>query len=229
MFVRRTIFSIAFLLTMSGQAQAAVKLSIAEGIEVLAINGELSTENATFNAGGSREALLLDNGANQLLVQYGTEIQIAGDDPEYSVTDVFVLLFELTDSAATLKAPKIKRQRDLDKFNRAPRWQIAQQSAGAVPLQVAKLKKEGFQLNRDYQAELKEFNRGLSPAALPPLAAAVDIKQQAVAAVTSKSKQARSLNQVSNGEAEMALDMLKYWYQKADQKTRSRFQQWIRP
>jgi len=229
MFVRRTIFSIAFLLTMSGQAQAAVKLSIAEGIEVLAINGELSTENATFNAGGSREALLLDNGANQLLVQYGTEIQIAGDDPEYSVTDVFVLLFELTDSAATLKAPKIKRQRDLDKFNRAPRWQIAQQSAGAVPLQVAKLKKEGFQLNRDYQAELKEFNRGLSPAALPPLAAAVDIKQQAVAAVTSKSKQARSLNQVSNGEAEMALDMLKYWYQKADQKTRARFQQWIRP
>jgi len=226
MFIRRTIFSMAFLLSMSGLVQADVKLDVAEGIEVLAVNGELSTENAAFNSG---EPLMLDNGANQLLVQYGTEIQIAGDDPEYSVTDVFVLLFDLTDTGATLKAPKIKRLRDLDKFNRAPIWQITQESGGAVSLQVAKLKKEGFQLNRDYQAELAEFNRGLSPAVLPPLAAAADIKQQAVAAVTSKSKQARSLNQVSNGEAEMALDMLKYWYQKADQKTRASFQQWIQP
>ena len=201
-------------LVISGYAGAAVSLRMAEGIELLAINGELPPSAA---AGANAASVTVNNGVNQLLVQYGTEMAVAGGEQAYVRTDTFVLLFDASDSHVALQAPRIKRQRDLKQFNRAPLWQLLNAAGEALPLQVAPLKKEGFQLNRDYPAELAEFNRGRSTAVLPPLAVAAD------------SSPPRSIDGHAGSEAGLALTMLKYWYQKADRNSRRQFQHWIGP
>ncbi len=201
-----------FFLSMPVHAAAAVSLQIADDIELLAINGEVPAKRATDANSGS---LALNNGVNQLLVQYGTEIAMAGGEPEYARTDTFVLLFDASDSRVVLQVPPFKRQRDLERFNRAPTWQLKNAAGEVLSLQIARLQKEGFQLNRDYPAELAEFNRGLSAAVLQPLAAAADHSPP------------RPDDDSANSEAQIALTMLKYWYQKADRNTRTQFLHWI--
>ncbi|MEH6825792.1 MAG: DUF2057 domain-containing protein [Motiliproteus sp.] len=206
-----SIFSVALI----GQTHAAINLRLAEGIELLAINGHAPSE-AVKSANKPR--LTLDNGVNQLLLRYGTEIQVAGNEREYARSEIFVVRFEASDSRIVLQAPSLRSQRDLKRFNRAPEWRLTTRAGAVVPVQIAPLKKEGFQLNRDYLAELAEFNRGASVAAYTPqaqarAAEALDAAPQAINA--------------DRSESERALEMLTYWYQKADPDTRRKFQGWL--
>lgn len=208
-----SILSVALI----GQVNAAINLSVAEGIELLAINGEAPAES-----GGSANntRLTLENGVNQLLLQYGTEIQVGGNEREYARSEIFVLRFEASDSDIVLQAPSLKRQRDLEQFNRTPAWQLTTDSAEVVPVQIAPLKKEGFQLNRDYLAELAEFNQGDSAAAFAALTRPQARAAQALDAAP------LAINADRN-ESERALEMLTYWYQKADPQTRRQFKRWL--
>ncbi len=204
-----SILSVALI----GQAHAAINLSLTVGIELLAINGHAPSESVVS---ANKLRLKLENGVNQLLLRYGTEIKMAGNEREYARSEIFVVRFEASDSQIVLQAPSLRSQRDLKRFNRAPEWRLTTRAGEVVPVQIASLKKEGFQLNRDYLAELAEFNRGASAAAYAPQARAAEASDAARQAINA-----------DRSESQRALEMLTYWYQKADQQTQRQFQRWL--
>ncbi len=212
-----TSFTSLLWLTMIGPLQAAVTLSVAAGIELLAVNGELYTQGE----GSSGDPLRLPEGVNQLLLQYGGEIRVAGNARDYARSDVFVLRFEANDQPLLLQVPPLQRQRDLERFNRAPSWILTSRSAERVPTQSAALRKEGLQLNRDYLAELAAFNRGSSLAALPSVAAVPRMR-----AAEQGASSLAALN-AEHPEAGELLPRLIHAYQQADPQTQDLFRRWL--
>ena len=89
---------------------AEVSIQLEEGISVLALNGKEVISKSLFSG---TDTLKLNNGVNQLLVQYTAEIKASADDYELESTDPFVLLLDAADKRLVLKAPAIKTEKDV--------------------------------------------------------------------------------------------------------------------
>jgi len=193
------------LLCPASSAFAMVSLKLPEGVQIVAENGR--------NADVTHKAQLPD-GLNQIAVRFEGEFGRSGHDAEILESDVFVVTFEAAEATLAMKPFGIKRASQLKTFNQSPRIHIVDQNGVEVNTAVDKLQKEGFQLLRNYEQELVAFNRSSSPAAvrgsrnLPALSAMPTMVQP-------------------GQQVEMAEQMLKYWYLRADEETRQRFRGWI--
>lgn len=123
------------------------------------------------------------------------------------------------------------------KFDYPRDYRDAQMFLQTQPIQITDLKtgsefktdhfimprKEGLQIGRDYQQELVSMGKaygmdGTAPTVSPATAAAAE------AGVAAAAAQGQNQNV---DPATQSLEMLKYWYSKADPKTRKAFQHWI--
>ncbi|WP_432472258.1 YccT family protein [Amphritea sp. HPY] len=188
---------------------SSVVIELGPGVVLLAANGD-SIEEGVKNVSNT----ILPNGINQLVVHYEAEIKIASSEYEIENSKSYVIVFDQVNQNLTLSAPHIKTQRELDRFNVNGDWQLADKSNLAVQYKADVLKKEGFQLNRDYQRELEEFNLSNSPAA-------IRFKSRPY------ESSADSTQSEQSGRSEMAGKMLEFWYMKADAETRASFKAWI--
>jgi uncharacterized protein YccT (UPF0319 family) len=204
-----TAFTMIFFLQASF-AKANIIFNIPDDIRIVAVNGE----NANIT-----ESTILPNGLNQIALYFEGEI---GRYSEVERSDVFVILFRAADTTLILQKEKIKNKFQFEEFNRQPTFLLADEKNRTVSFDIDKLVKEGFQLGRNYQQELIVFNGSESPAALsrPPLPS---VFKNNVQAAPKKSIQQPT---VSSG-ANPAEQMLKYWYQQADETTRNRFKNWL--
>lgn len=217
--------SLVLLTLHSSAVLADAVLKIGNGIAVIAHNGKALTDSDFL---GGHNRLQLNDGPNQLLARYSVELN--GSDGDIDHSHHFVLLFNAdSNQTLTLSVPKIRKQRELSRFNRQGNWILQDSPHTAVPYQHATLIKEGFQLSRDYTQELAVFNQTNSAAALNPSlpqatrpAPAPSIETQ----VTVNTPTPAIDSAVQNAES-MPLQMLKYWYNKADNKSRSGFKAWI--
>ncbi len=80
--------------------------------------------------------------------------------------------------------------------------------------------KEGLQIGRDYQQELTDMGKAFQQTSMPTTATAV----AATAAVAAPNAQSGS---APVAKSVQTLEMLKYWYNQADSKTRKDFQHWV--
>ncbi|GGK77704.1 hypothetical protein GCM10007941_29770 [Amphritea balenae] len=71
---------------------------------LIIVNGEEADSDSFF---GSRNQAELENGSNQVLIQYSVEITSAGDT-EIETSDTHVILFTAKDTSLEIKALKIK-------------------------------------------------------------------------------------------------------------------------
>jgi len=195
-----------------------VTVQLNQGTNVVAVNGQEVDQGNLFNGTGS---LTLENGKNQIAVEYTAEIEESADDFILETSETYVLLFEAEDTAITLTTPDISSQYELKKFNRSPQWKLIDAHGQTVPYTADILKKEGFQLARNYETELKVFNKSNSKAALPELQVERHtFKQQPVAVYETPEQE--------SPDQKMVGQMLQFWYQQADQNTRDKFKSWIK-
>lgn len=207
---------LVFLLTLLwvSPVSAFVILKSPNTIKVLAANGE-EVE--------AKSSLRLPDGVNQIVFRIDTELpgnDVRGGDIIYS--DVLVGRFEATSQALTIRVPKILREYDLRQFNQEPDVQLVTQAGEPVPLVLDKLTKEGFQLMRDYAVELEAYNQTGAPAAVDGAATRVSGAASAGGNLQDSSWAAPPAEDQTTAE-----QMLKYWYQQADDETQQRFWEWI--
>ncbi len=79
-------------------------------------------------------------------------------------------------------------------------------------------KKEGLQIGRDYQEELLALGKAFQQ----PV-----INEDGTVSARGNVQQAALTNTVSGNKNLQALEMLKYWYNRADPQTRKAFQHWV--
>lgn len=207
---------LVFLLTLLwvSPVSAFVILKSPNTIKVLAANGEEIE---------AKSSLRLPDGVNQIVFRIDTELpgnDVRGGDIIYS--DVLVGRFEATSQALTIRVPKILREYDLRQFNQEPDVQLVTQTGEPVPLVLDKLTKEGFQLMRDYAVELEAYNQTGAPAAVDGAATRVSGAASAGGNLQDSSWAAPPAEDQTTAE-----QMLKYWYQQADDETQQRFWEWI--
>ncbi|MFT5722232.1 MAG: hypothetical protein ACI9W6_002558 [Motiliproteus sp.] len=189
------ILSTSFLI--SSMSFAAVSVEVAEGVALLALNGE---ETASY----SKKIFQTVDGVNQMLVEFSAEIKEYNNDSYIERTPAYVILFESTDERLRLNAPNINNSHDLSAFKTDPRWVMTTENGKTKEITVTELVKEGFQLSRDYETELAIFNRTDSPAVMIP----------------------DERSSVVEGNIE-AGEMLKYWYTKSSPEARTAFIRWL--
>ncbi|MFY0677666.1 MAG: DUF2057 domain-containing protein [Neptuniibacter sp.] len=207
-----TLVLVAALISFNSYAE--VKLEVGEGVNLLAVNGEEVESDSLF---ASKTSARLPNGTNQILVNYTAEIK-PGDDSELEVTKPSVILFKTDASELYLSAPKMKTVRDVENFEKSLNWNLRDQNGNPISFKAALLIKEGFQLSRDYEDELEEFNMSNANAALP--------KTRIISPAEVKHARNAQHSQVTENK-NMAMDMLIYWYNQADEKTRRSFKELI--
>jgi|GEM_PF-603537 len=217
--------SLALLTLNSNQLLAETVLKIGNGVSVLAHNGQ-ELADSDFIANGTQ--LRLNEGTNQLVARYAVELR--GSDGDIERSHAFVLRFNAAkNQMVTLSAPVIRKQRELERFNRNGNWTLKDSNNTALPYQHAALMKEGFQLSRDYTQELAVFNQSNNPAALNKSIRKPNNSQPATAEKTSTtvSNSAYSDSHQEKNHEPMPLQMLKYWYNQADSKSQYEFKAWI--
>ena len=188
---------------------SSVVIELGPGVVLLAANGE-SVEEGSENIRNT----IVPNGINQLVVQYEAEIKVASNEYELENSKSYVIVFDEVDNNLSLSAPRINSQRELDTFNVKGDWKLSDKGNQEIQYKADVLKKEGFQLNRDYERELEEFNLTSSPAA-------IRFKNRPYKSSVYSSQPEQ------HDQSEMAAKMLEYWYMKADAETKASFKAWV--
>jgi len=211
-----TVSLIASLLPISAQADIDIKLG--KGIQLLAHNGKEVSQGGLTSAAAP---LRFNNGEQQILVRYNVDLSRNRDEAELESSDTFLLRFSATDQQIRVAVPEIRTRQQFYSFNRSGGWQLS--SAGQpIEFEQARLKTSGFQLVRNYEQEIFEFNQSGHPASLKTTATAVH-KSINNSGVSAKSNG----NPLLENPEQTAEAMLKYWYLNADPTTRARFKAWL--
>jgi len=193
------------LFFISSMSNASVFISHGEGVVILAINGKEVVSSSSFS---KKDGFRVDNGVNQILVEYSAEIEKSNSDFFIEKTAVYVISFDSSDDFLHLGSPSLNNSYDFRAFKENPTWRLTDKSGNNIDIKMAELVKEGFQLNRSYEEELTAFNMTNSPVALffgndSPV----------------------DKSEVTN---EMAEQMLKYWYVNSTPEVKAEFIKWIK-
>ncbi len=196
---------------------AEVEINPAHGVDILAINGK-PVESETFFSGTPE--LKFANGKAQIVAEYSAEIAESADDYIIEKTDTFVLTFEASDTSISVQTPEITSQYDLKSFNKQGNWRLLDAQGNTISYTLGKLEKTGFQLDRDYEKELKEFNRSNAKAALGSLTVETHSFQNSAPVYQPEGN--------AHPDQKMVGKMLQFWYEQANTETKNKFKSWIK-
>lgn len=204
------------LLTITHSASADNTLHLGDGVNLIAVNGKELNSESFF---GDSSQYRLPNGINQILVNYTAEIK-KGSDYELESSNASVILFKIKDAIIHLQAPEIKRLKDLSTFEEGQNWILRDGVGKPLPFKSNLIKRSGFQLSRDYEQELEDFNKTNSQAALPQKN--IFSNSQINTQITNHVKNNKNISKEN-----IAAQMLIYWYNQADERTRESFKEII--
>lgn len=179
---------------LSGQALADIHLTTPSQLKLEVVNGEKSN---------NQNPLVLKDGENQIAFHYEDRLRSGGEDI-FLTSDVMLITFKGYDQHYSITFPKFSSEKQFDRFNDKPAITLTDSNGKPVPFEQGKLLKNGIQFNRDLVAEMAIYNQTSEPASL----------EQPVSIIIPAG---------SKSEGEVAGQMLDYWYNKADEKTRAQF------
>lgn len=179
---------------LSAQVLADIQLTIPSQLKLAVVNGEKSKDEHT---------LVLKNGKNQIAFSYEDRLRSGGEDV-FLTSDIILMTFKGNDQQYSINFPSFSSEKDFNHFNDKPVITLTDGNGQAVPFEQDKLLKNGIQFNRDFVAEIAAYNQTSQPASLNQAASII-------------------IPAGSKSEGEVAGQMLDYWYNKADEKTRIQF------
>ncbi len=219
-------------------AFAQTTLSFPKTVEILAVNGKEISK--------PRRSIQLPDGKTQLLVRLAVDVG-RRFDPDMEYSQPVIMTFSAENEQLALTPPKIKSAHDMRLFNQKMDLTLIDAKGNPVSFTKDELVKSGLQFNRDYEQELSQYNQGSAPAALStqmlpaqqgkaaiqntPAISGDDNSQAAEVekeGLQKREKAAMATSQPISSDQAMAKEMLYYWYEKADKKTRQEFLQAIK-
>lgn len=203
----------ALVLSVSGIAHADVTLKVTDNIELLAANEQKPELEGGFFA--SEKSLILPNGESQILFRYRTFFD-KGNDRVIVESDPIIATFNASDQALTFQLPKYRNERQAESEIKNFEWSMLDTSGQSLDVKQDKLVKKGMQIGRDYRTEISLYNQKGGPAAWSKSVATVH-------PVTLPAK----IQKAEMAKADTAEEMLHFWYEKADEKTKARFKAFI--
>lgn len=177
-----------------------------EGVKLIALNGEEVEGKDLFS---NLSEIKTENGLNQLVIKYTAEIK-KGSDTELEDSQAFVILFKSDNQILNIEAPEINKLSQFEAFHKNMNWQVYNAKNEKIDYKVSILEHDGFQISRNYERELKEFNYSGAEAAV--------VSEIKLPSHNNETKRSSVL-----GGDDLALKMLLYWYGEADPETRKKF------
>ncbi|MBS97702.1 MAG: hypothetical protein CMI01_03370 [Oceanospirillaceae bacterium] len=144
-------FFLAVMTPVIGQAQVQIKLD--PTIKVHVVNEAPAEQYLS-----AQEARLeLPNGEHQLVIEKVVRLRDAADESFLDSSDALILLFNASDEQLTLETPAVDTRYELKTFNRKPKAYLLDANGNKKDLKIDTLIKEGFQLDRNYIAEIQSY------------------------------------------------------------------------
>jgi len=211
--------SIALLLATSQFANADIKLNVPSDLNLLAINMEKPTNSGGFFS--SKETVTLADGEHQIVFRYEPQFENNNERVEVS-SDVYIAKFSASNTELNFVLPEY---RDEDAANQAIndlQWSLVDSNNKDIAVTTDKLKKSGVQLGRDYLRESEVYNRkgGIAAIGIVTTVVTLPSAQQQMAPVI-------NMKDVTPASADTTKEMLHFWYNKADAKTKAKFRDYI--
>ncbi len=158
---------------VSASAFAKVTIQTDNRVEILAVNQVI---NNVPNVG--RGDLQIENGENQLLIRVTAMIDTNGGKEKFNSLPM-VVKFNASDETLKFETPyAIRDNRGVNRFNRSPEVKV-NSNKGTVKLVTDNITNQTFDLIKDYDAMLANYNREGGVAAI----AAVPVQLPEVAPV----------------------------------------------
>ncbi|GAK86335.1 putative secreted protein [Vibrio ponticus] len=204
----KTVVTLISSLLLTATASAQVNIEIPDNVQVLAVNAKRAhVEGGLFS---STKTLTLEDGENQVVLRYSPYFS-QGNDRIIVESDAVITKFSAENQTLHFDLPEYRNEREAEK--QISQWQVAliDQNNQAVEIVQDVLEKDGLQIGRDFILESEVYNRTNGIAALSTAAGAAP----AMPAISAKV------------DASTAEEMLHFWYQKADAKTREKFKQFV--
>ncbi|EGU46248.1 hypothetical protein VII00023_06912 [Vibrio ichthyoenteri ATCC 700023] len=208
----KTMTTILASLLFTATAQAEITLNIPDNVDLLVVNqSKPDIDGGLFS---TTKSVTLPDGENQIVVRYKPYFS-KGNDRIIVEGEAIIANFSAQDQTLNFQLPEYRNERDAEKNIKQLQLALTNQEGQSIPLVQDTLKKDGLQIGRDYVIESELYNQNAGVAALSSSVAAV--------AISSSKNQSSPLK--ANGNT--AEEMLHFWYQKADDKTKAKFKQFV--
>jgi len=192
-------------------AFAENRLNLPEGVTVVYQNGK---EVKTVGS------MRLPDGHNQLVMKYWAIPGGPQSNNDIVESDALVVEFKAANQSIDVLVPKIRRSRDMERFNNKQDIRLQTSSGAALDTKVTALKTDGLLIGRDYAQEMRAFNRdSFNNSGATPVVHNYGQNPSSIRTASGSQSQASVTS--------MPESMLMYWYQQADDDARARFKAWI--
>ena len=223
MFVRRILGALlASSLAMSAMADNT--LILPEKSKLLVLDGK-GTDSIKDS-----QKLTLKDGRHQVVFQLKTLVREGGDTNMFSSTP-YIMTFDLSgDQTYTIEGPSLKTSRDVKQLENAPEnsFKLLSDSGKKEPYKFSVLNKPGILIGADTVEDIQKLNLSDNPAAVREFAGAVYIATaQGISYQFAPQHPAVQVMPAPVVAPPMSETMLQYWYNQADEATRTRFMKWV--
>lgn len=191
-------------------------------LAAISVSLPVNTEPLLFNTQETDATrLTAEDGQQQIVFKYLANFRHQGQRQRF-ISEAVIVTFTGQNAQYSITLPKINSASDADRFNQRPSVSIIDDNGQQVDYRIDTLTKDGIQIGRNYREEINQYNLSAAPAA---------IKRQppAMATYLASSTTSLSTTQVAaTGSPDNATQinvgqMLDFWYQQADEKTRQAF------
>ncbi|EOW6772122.1 DUF2057 family protein [Cronobacter muytjensii] len=223
--ILKTSLSILLLLC-SHTLFAKSTLELPDGISLYVLNGKIYEQDKLIF--GPNDDVNLQEGENQIVFKFKTSVKQGTDDIRTYDSDTIIAKFSVSSENVRMVMPNYWTIAEAEEKIKNLTWQLKTNSGKIIPHVQDILPGKGLQFTRDYEKEAKQYNQRNGIAAIEVVSS---IRTQ----VPANPSQVRNdvvtgKNTAGSNSPEMqatALDMLKYWYDKADDSTRNNFEDYI--
>lgn len=203
-------------LTCANIAMAEVKLVFPDTVDIIVAN-EYGVNMKSGGLFSSTKSVTLPDGVNQIVFRFTPYFE-QGNDRVKVPSEPIVAKFDAYDTELAFQLPKYRDARQAEANIDTMEWALVDEGGTSIQIVEDKLIKHGFQMSRDLQREIQDYNRQGNGVAVLATATAT------TAAVDSAMKPGSESGASDGSTAE---EMLHFWYEKADEETKARFKEYV--
>ncbi|EGU34296.1 DUF2057 family protein [Vibrio scophthalmi] len=208
----KTMTTLLASLLFTGVAHADITLNLPDNIDLLVVNQAKPDVNGGLFS--SAKSVTLPDGENQIVLRYQPYFT-KGNDRHIVEGEAIIANFSAENTTLDFVLPEYRNERDAENNIKKLELGLVNQQGQSIEIVQDVLQKDGLQLGRDYVIESKLYNESAGVAALSSSVAAV--------AMTNSTANTKAVKVNAN----TAEEMLHFWYQKADDKTKAKFKQFV--
>lgn len=214
----KTIVGLAAL-TCANIAMADVKLVFPDTVDIIVAN-EYGVNMKSGGLFSSTKSVTLPDGVNQIVFRFTPYFE-QGNDRVKVPSEPIVAKFNAHDTELEFQLPKYRDARQAEANIDTMEWALVDESGASIQIVEDKLIKHGFQMSRDLQREIQDYNRQGKGVAVIATATATS------AAASADTRAMKSGTESGASDDSTAEEMLHFWYDKADAETQARFKDYV--